>query len=409
MILTKVFRATQPKSILDELNRESGRVYSETMVEHWRVYRKHDVWLSPFTETKYNDYLHPVTILHSHSKDAAQQAFAKAVKTTHALRRTGDKNAKFPHKLKKYRTTIWKNTGIRVKEGTAILAKARGLEAILVDLPNNIANCTFVEARLVYNQKNSHYEWHFVVDDGIEPITRTEGISMAVDLGEIHPATITDGITGLVISARELRSTGQGLQKSIASLVSRMAKCKRGSKVYRRLSKAKAKTRTSANLKQRDILHKVSRAVVNYAIESNAKEIIVGDVREIGDKVNLGKNTNQKISLWPHGKLLGYIQYKALMAGIVVVLENEAYTSQTCPCCGEKKKPNGRVYTCRKCGFVGHRDVVGASNILSRHLYDELARVQVYSTMYRHPFLMGKRSRVDTAEIACASRKPLHF
>ena len=153
MILTKVFRATQPKSILDELNRESGRVYSETMVEHWRVYRKHDVWLSPFTETKYNDHLHPVTILHSHSKDAAQQAFAKAVKTTHALRRTGDKNAKFPHKLKKYRTTIWKNTGIKVKEGTAILAKARGLEAILVDLPNNIANCTFVEARLVYNQK----------------------------------------------------------------------------------------------------------------------------------------------------------------------------------------------------------------------------------------------------------------
>ena len=46
MILTKVFRATQPKSILDELNRESGRVYSETMVEHWRVYRKHAVWLS---------------------------------------------------------------------------------------------------------------------------------------------------------------------------------------------------------------------------------------------------------------------------------------------------------------------------------------------------------------------------
>jgi len=87
MILTKVFRATQPKSILDELNRESGRVYSETMVEHWRVYRKHAVWLSSSGEEKYNDYLHPATILHSHSKDAAQQAFAKAVKTTRGCAR----------------------------------------------------------------------------------------------------------------------------------------------------------------------------------------------------------------------------------------------------------------------------------------------------------------------------------
>jgi hypothetical protein len=57
MILTQVFRATQPKSILDECNLESGRIYTQTMVEHWRVYRNHEVWLSPGMDEKYNDFL----------------------------------------------------------------------------------------------------------------------------------------------------------------------------------------------------------------------------------------------------------------------------------------------------------------------------------------------------------------
>ena len=50
------------------------------------------------------------------------------------------------------------------------------------------------------------------------------------------------------------------------------------------------------------------------------------------------------------------------MLGIKVVKINEAYTSQTCPKCGSRKKPNNRNYTC-KCGFKYHRDGVGAINI----------------------------------------------
>jgi putative transposase len=47
------------------------------------------------------------------------------------------------------------------------------------------------------------------------------------------------------------------------------------------------------------------------------------------------------------------------------VLQDEHCTSQTCPHCGHRHKPRGRVYTCGQCGFSGHRDVVGQINILS--------------------------------------------
>lgn len=387
MILTQVFRARQPKSMLDECNLESGRIYTRTMVEHWRIFRNKEVWLSAGMDEKYNDFLYP-TSLHAHSRDAAQQAFAKAVKTTHALRKAGFSDAQFPHKTKYWKTTIWKNTGIRVRDGIARLARARGLDPICVQLPFDLQGLSFVEARLVYNRKTSRSEWHFVTDDGIEPAMRSEGASVAVDMGEIHPAVVTDGNTALVISARELRATGQGLAKAISILDARKAGMKRGSLRYRRMSKAKAKARRVANARQRDILHKVSRAVVDYAVETNAKEISIGDVRDIADGINIGKHSNQKISLWPHGKLRQYIAYKALRVGMETLLEDEHYTTQTCPNCGSRKKPSGRIYSCGQCGFVGHRDVVGASNILSRRLFGELGRVQVVETMYRHPYFL---------------------
>jgi len=341
-----------------------------------------------FDDMHMNDFLFKETTLHAHSRDAAQEAFAKAVKTTHALRKAGFTDAQFPHRTKYWKTTVWKNTGIRVREGVALLARARGLEPIQVQLPFDLQGLSFVEARLVYNRKTSRYEWHFVTDDGIEPIMRTEGASVAVDMGEIHPAVITDGNTAMVISARELRSTGQGLAKAISILDGRKSTMKKGSLRYRRMSKAKAKARRVANARQRDILHKVSRAVVDYAVEANAKELLLGDVRDIADGINIGKHSNQKISLWPHGKLRSYIAYKALMVGMETLLVEEHHTTQTCPNCGSRKKPSGRIYSCGQCGFVGHRDVVGASNILSRRLFGELGRVQVNSTMYRHPYFL---------------------
>jgi putative transposase len=135
--------------------------------------------------------------------------------------------------------------------------------------------------------------------------------------------------------------------------------------------------------------------------------LAIGDVRTVADGVDYSKIANQKISGWSHGQVRRYIEYKAEAAGIQTVLENEAYTSQTCPNpnCLHRLKPRGRVYHCPACGFRGHRDMVGASNILSRYLYAELGRLYPSETKYRHPFLTGKRSPVDTRHVARLQRE----
>ncbi|HEY7416346.1 MAG TPA: zinc ribbon domain-containing protein [Ktedonobacteraceae bacterium] len=54
-----------------------------------------------------------------------------------------------------------------------------------------------------------------------------------------------------------------------------------------------------------------------------------------------------------------------------VVLQEESYTSKTCPRCGHRRKSpvQGRNVSCAQCGFRYHRDGVGAMN--TRYKYRE--------------------------------------
>jgi hypothetical protein len=54
----------------------------------------------------------------------------------------------------------------------------------------------------------------------------------------------------------------------------------------------------------RDLEHKISRSIVDTAVEQKANTIVIGDVRDIADGVDKGAKHNQKMSQWNHGKVL---------------------------------------------------------------------------------------------------------
>jgi putative transposase len=60
------------------------------------------------------------------------------------------------------------------------------------------------------------------------------------------------------------------------------------------------------------------------------------------------------------------ITYKAARLGIKVEQVDPAYTSQECPACGCRNKAQDRTYVCCDCGWMGHRDKVGAINVSRR-------------------------------------------
>jgi putative transposase len=176
---------------------------------------------------------------------------------------------------------------------------------------------------------------------------------------------VGDDQEATIIACRKRRHQAQGHAKRLASIAKALSRKKKGSRRYKKLVRAKSRMKAKHRAVVRDMEHKVSRAIVNVAIERQANTIAMGDIRDIGDEVDLGKQTNQTISGWNHGQIQKLVEYKAEAEGISVRLVDEKYTSQTCPQCGNRHKPKGRTYRCPACGFRGHRDIVGQTNILS--------------------------------------------
>src|SRR5262249_9211624 len=74
----------------------------------------------------------------------------------------------------------------------------------------------------------------------------------------------------------------------------------------------------------------------------------------------IGRVSAQQVSTACTRKLIQQLNYKT--AGAITL--SEAYSSQTCPVCGERSK-HRRIYRCPHCKATSPRDVIGALNILS--------------------------------------------
>src|SRR5262249_15755451 len=152
---------------------------------------------------------------------------------------------------------------------------------------------------------------HVVVEHGRAPKVVPGTNTVSVDLGEIHPAVVGDADEATIIGCRARRAASQGQAKRLASLTAAVARTRQGSRRDKRLRRTKARLKAKYKRVMRDLEHKVSRAIVDVAVELRASIIVLGDVRDVADGVKLGRQSNQKISQWNHGKIRTYVAYKA--------------------------------------------------------------------------------------------------
>jgi len=110
--------------------------------------------------------------------------------------------------------------------------------------------------------------------------------------------------------------------------------------------------------------HKISRQIVNHAIDKDISTIRIEQLANIRETTRTSRKNEKNLHTWSFYRLSQYIEYKAKLSGIKVEYVNPKYTSQHCPNCSKRNKANDRRYFC-SCGFKSHRDIVGAMNIIS--------------------------------------------
>lgn len=88
------------------------------------------------------------------------------------------------------------------------------------------------------------------------------------------------------------------------------------------------KVTNNRNKKIQDIIHKISRYIINHCIENNIGTIVIGLNLFWKQKVNLGKRNNQNFVQIPFSKLIKMVEYKAEEVGINVITDSEEYISK---------------------------------------------------------------------------------
>jgi len=118
----------------------------------------------------------------------------------------------------------------------------------------------------------------------------------------------------------------------------------------------------------RDTNHCISKKLVAKAKDTSSL-IALEDLKGIRERSTVKKAQRRKQHNWSFYQLRQFIDYKAALAGVPVVLIDPAYTSQECPIChhvARSNRPTRDEFRCVCCGFSGPADNVAALNIRAR-------------------------------------------
>jgi putative transposase len=117
--------------------------------------------------------------------------------------------------------------------------------------------------------------------------------------------------------------------------------------------------------------HRISKAIVSRAKATNSA-IALEDLTGIRERVNQqprSKAERRRTNSWAFYQLRQFLEYKARVAGVSLILVPPAYTSQTCHKClhihpdPAQSYRSAKSFKCGHCGWEGDADLNGANVI----------------------------------------------
>ncbi|RRJ54719.1 transposase [Paenibacillus oralis] len=182
---------------------------------------------------------------------------------------------------------------------------------------------------------------------------------MGIDLGLKVPAVaVTD--TG------KTKFFGNGRQNKYMKRKNRSKRRKLG-KLKKLSAIRKLNNKEQRWMKDQD--HKVSRQIINMAIQEKVGVIRLEKLSGIRQTARTSRKNEKNLHSWSFYRLSQFLEYKAALAGIRIEYVDPKYTSQKCPKCGSLNKVKDRDYQCG-CGYHTHRDRLGALNIMHAPVAD---------------------------------------
>jgi len=145
-----------------------------------------------------------------------------------------------------------------------------------------------------------------------------------IDISLNNLATITSNLKGfgpLIINGKPLKSINAYYHKKKAMLQSYLKGERQTSIKINHLTHKR-------NVKVDNYLHNASRFIINHLAANRIGTLVIGKNDNWKQGINLGKRNNQNFVAIPHVRFIEMLTYKAQLAGIVVKVIEESYTSK---------------------------------------------------------------------------------
>ena len=286
--------------------------------------------------------------------------YKKQIRVNSKLKTDNQKEIKVP--VLKKPVCIWNNQNYSLKESILsfpvnINGKSQRISVIAVTTDYQLEKLKHKLGTLRITKKSG--KWIAQISVSMPKCASTGESVMGVDLGLKVPAVA-------VIDSGKTKFFGNGRQNKY---VKRKHRSKRKNLGRAKKIKAIKKLDDKEQRWMKDQDHKVSRNIVNFAIENNVSLIRLEKLSNIRNTAKTSRKNEKNLHTWSFYRLAQFIEYKANIEGIATQYVDPKYTSQICPNCGTLNKAKDRKYKC-SCGYRTHRDRVGAINIMKAPVVD---------------------------------------
>ena len=369
---------------------EAARVWNLCMETHQQARMSHAKWpgrheLEQATKGHF--------ALNAQVVQQIVHAFLANVETTRTLRREHpEMRMKYPWREKQFYPVKWPAQAVHREKGRVVLPMGKGRSSLVLPLalPDNAGACTLVW--------NGGFELHVCVE--IPQRDAAPGsVQATLDLGEIHLAAVTTN-TGkaAIITGRGIRSLKRQRSQQLGRFAKKQSRCTKHSRRWKKLQRARNKVCRRIERRVRDLRHKATRQVIDFCVEHEVGTLFIGNPHSVRSR-DCGRYHNQRMALWEYGRDIDYLCHKSKQARIVCITGSERGTSSRCPRCGHKHKPRGRNWACRRCGFRGHRDLVGSVNMHPLAFSQQVEFPRSFTYLRPGPLRTRSRSsRTDTPQ-----------
>ncbi|SFE53664.1 putative transposase, partial [Thermoanaerobacter thermohydrosulfuricus] len=175
------------------------------------------------------------------------------------------------------------------------------------------------EVRII--PKGSVYVVEIVYEKEIAEIQRPPKRIAGIDLGLNNFVTLINniGIKPIVINGKVIKSINQYYNKKKAELMNYVGE--------KGISNRIEKLTLKRNNKIKDLMHKISRFIVNWCKQYNIDTLVVGYNSRWKQEIGLGKINNQNFVSIPYYQFINMLKYKCEEERINLILVEESYTS----------------------------------------------------------------------------------